>query len=363
MMRILLVTPDFPPRTGGIQHFMSRLVDSSNCGAWRVITPDADGSHAYDRHHGLDVRRTSAASGWIGRADVSLRAFRNALAFRPDVVVSGHVVVAPGAVAIHRALGAPIVQYLYGKEVLHRPALTRFATRAAEAVVAISSYTAELAVRAGAPRDRLHIIPPGVDLPPGPVGGGDAGEPIVLTVSRLNERYKGHDVLLRAMPLIVSRVPEARLVVIGDGRLREVYARLSAALRVEGSVSFVGAATDEQRELELRRARVFAMPSRGTLADGDGEGFGIVYLEAAAHGVPVVAGRAGGTVDAVVDGETGLLVDPEDHVAVAEAITGLLVDPARAAALGERAMRRAQDFAWPLIAARHGRLLRQVADR
>jgi phosphatidylinositol alpha-1,6-mannosyltransferase len=101
---------------------------------------------------------------------------------------------------------------------------------------------------------------------------------------------------------------------------------------------------------------VFAMPSR-VPARSAGEGFGIVYLEAGVHGLPVVAGRAGGALDAVLDGSTGLLVDPTDHVQVAQAITRLLTDRESAARMGAAGSERARNFSWPIIAGRVEQLI------
>ncbi len=120
--------------------------------------------------------------------------------------------------------------------------------------------------------------------------------------------------------------------------------------------------SDAERDAALARAHVFAMPSR-LPPGGGGEGFGIVYLEAAAHGLPVVAGDVGGARDAIVHGETGLLVDPESPAALADALSDLLLDPPRARALGEAGAQRARGFAWPLIAREVEELAFEVSSR
>jgi phosphatidylinositol alpha-1,6-mannosyltransferase len=263
---------------------------------------------------------------------------------------------------IRRATGAPTVQYLHADEIRTRPALTGFAVRHANAVVAVSAHTRDLAIAAGADPARLHRIPNGVDLPASsPLAR--ASQPTVLTVARLRDRYKGHDVLLRAMPLIRSRVPAARWVVVGDGPLRPELERLAAKHDLDGHVRFVGEASDAERDAWLDRAHVFAMPARLPRGGVGGEGFGIVFLEANAHGMPVVAGNVGGALDAVVHAKTGLLVDPADHNAVANAVTELLLDPERAAVLGRAGAARARRFAWPAIAERVEDLLLQVARK
>jgi phosphatidylinositol alpha-1,6-mannosyltransferase len=205
----------------------------------------------------------------------------------------------------------------------------------------------------------VHRIAPGVDLPVGRQAVRSVS-PLIVTVSRLAERYKGHDVMLRALPLVRARVPDVQWVVVGGGPLLAVYERMACALGVADHVRFVGPVDDVERDLWLDRAHVFAMPSRLSAAGG-GEGFGIAYLEAGAHRLPVVAGNVGGAVDAVLDGLTGVLVDPTDHLAVADALTELLMDRRRAESLGEAGLSRARQFAWPGVAKQVEYLLQEVA--
>jgi phosphatidylinositol alpha-1,6-mannosyltransferase len=187
------------------------------------------------------------------------------------------------------------------------------------------------------------------------------GRPTLLTVARLEDDYKGHDVVLEALTTVSERVPDVRWVVIGDGSLRPRLEQLAADYGVREHVCFLGDVSDEERDHWYRSAHVFVMPSR-LPPDGGGEGFGIVYLEAAAHGLPVVAGNVAGARDAVVHGETGLLVDPTDHLAVAAAVTRLLRDPVERVRLGERGAERAAEFTWPEIAGRVEELLLKLMN-
>ena len=171
-------------------------------------------------------------------------------------------------------------------------------------------------------------------------------------MARLEDRYKGHDTLVRSLPLILARVPDAQWVVIGGGPRREQLERLAEIHGVADNVRFLGQVANEDRDAWLERAHVFAMPSRVPGGGLGGEGFGIVYMEASWRGLPVVAGNVGGAVDAVVDGETGLLVDANDPVAVSDAVSRLLVDTELSRRLGERGSERAKEFAWPLITRR-----------
>jgi phosphatidyl-myo-inositol dimannoside synthase len=415
--RVLLLTPDYPPARGGIQTLLARLVEHARGLDFTVLTLAQRDAGAYDRAQRVEVRRVGAPGPRVASiATLGACGVGQAWVRRPDLVVSGHIVTAPAAAAIRRLLGVPFIQYLYAMEVAARPSLTRFATRRARATVALGGYSRALALDAGAPAERIHVIAPGVDLPPPgadlgadllhlgsdlgvdlpppgadllhlgsdlgvdlpppgadllhlgsdlgvdlPPPGADllqpvtrepAARPTILTVARLRERYKGHDVLIRALPLIRARVPDVEWVVIGDGPLRPALEELARSVGVERHVRFLGSVGDRERDAWLARAHVFALPSRLPGEGLAGEGFGIVFLEAAASGLPVVAGGVGGALDAVRDGETGALVDPTDHHAVADAITELLLDPTRASAWGRRGAQWAQRFAWPLVARR-----------
>jgi phosphatidylinositol alpha-1,6-mannosyltransferase len=188
-----------------------------------------------------------------------------------------------------------------------------------------------------------------------------ASRPTIITVARMEDRYKGHDTLIRALPLVVAQVPDVQWVVIGGGPRRAQFERLVEIYGVGANVRFLGQVANEDRDAWLERAHVFAMPSRVPGGGLGGEGFGIVYMEASWRGLPVIAGNVGGAVDAVVDGETGLLVDANEPVAVADALTRLLDDPALSRRLGERGSARARDFAWPIITGRVEEVLLEVA--
>jgi phosphatidylinositol alpha-1,6-mannosyltransferase len=356
------LTPDFPPAHGGIQLFAERLAEGVKGFDTRVLTLAGPGARSYDDASPLAVRRVSAGGSWAPaarNARLNAAALRSALSFRPHVTLCMHLVTSPASAAIRAALGARTVQYFHAQEIAGKPKLAAFAANSADVVIAVSSYTAALVSATGAKPAVLRLISPGVDLParrpPAPVE-----RPTFVTVARLRDRYKGHDVLVRSLALVRERVADVQWVVIGDGPLRAELEALARARRVEDSVRFLGAVSDEERDRWLARAALLAMPSRLPGPGLAGEGFGIAYLEAGAHGRPVVAGNVGGALDAVQDGVTGLLVDPTDPRAVAEAIVKLLVDEQLARALGEAGAQRARELAWPLIAERVEAVLREA---
>jgi phosphatidylinositol alpha-1,6-mannosyltransferase len=361
--RLLLLTPDFPPARGGIQLLTYRLAAGMTAFETRVVALDAPGAEPFDAGAGVPVRRVRSAgqAGPVAVARLNARALLEVLSFRPQVTLSAHIVTSPAAAVARRLVGARTVQYFYAKEIGGRPRLAAFAARQAQAAISISRYTTGLLAAAGAPTGAVTLIPPGVDLPEDPAPE-PAGRPTLITVARLADPFKGHDVVARSMRLVREQVPGAEWVVIGDGPLRSGLEELCRSEGVADCVRFLGAVSDEERDGWLRRADLLAMPSRLPGAGEAGEGFGIAYLEAGAHGKPVVAGNVGGAVDAVIDEQTGLLVDPTDHLAVAGAITRLLLDRELAARLGKAGAERARGLAWPVIAARvQALLLEQLA--
>ena len=158
---------------------------------------------------------------------------------------------------------------------------------------------------------------------------------------------------------MIGRYPNLRYVLVGYGPYREDLERAASELGIASHVLFAGKVPHEELLDYFAVSDVFVMPSHVNEAQCDVEGFGIVFLEANACGKPVVGGRSGGIPDAIVEGETGLLVDPLSPQAVADALGRLLDDPALARRLGEQGRTRAlQDFAWPVVGAR----IRAVLD-
>jgi phosphatidylinositol alpha-1,6-mannosyltransferase len=371
MTDVLVVTPDFPPRPGGIQTLLARLVASFPSYRAVVLAPRDPEERLFDRGFPAPVLRIppDPAAGRVAKATclarLLIRAVATARRERPRVVLVGHVLLGPVGWIIRRLQGVPYVVYVHAGELARpRPLLVR-ALRAADRVIAVSAYSRTLALRVGVRPERVVVIGHGADLPaPGAAESPGPAEarPTILTISRMDELYKGHDVLLRSLPLVSGRVPSVRLVLLGDGKFRDFYRRLAAALGVADRVVLLGRVPDSARDAWLRACDVLALPSRVSPVDGLGEGFGIVFLEAGAHGKPVLAGRAGGAVDAVTDGETGLLVEPDNVREVADGLIRLLTDGALGARLGANARHRiAGALSWPSVAARVEGVLREVA--
>lgn len=347
MTRLLVLTPDFPPAIGGIQLLLGRLVERL-VGDFDivVVTRSAAGGHRAHEDSSVNVYSTRLA-GRPGLIEANTSGLAMGLRRKFDIVLSGHIATAPAAAGLQRLRGTPFVQYVYADEVPHRPGLARFAMRRAACTIAISGHAHALALTAGCPPTRLEIVPPGVDIPTATGSARRATRPTIITVARLEDRYKGHDVMLRALALVKLRVPDVLWIVVGEGSLRVELEAEADRLGLADHVQFTGRVSDEERDRRLAEAHVFAMPSRLPPSGTEGgEGFGIVYLEAGLQGLPVVAGAVGGSVDAVVHGKTGLLVDPTSSEELGEALSVLLLDERQASALGAAGAARARTYTW-----------------
>ena len=329
----------------------------------RVLAPASPATTATTPASGVTVRRTRAGwggpEGYAALAEMTLRCAGE----RVDIVVAGHAAVLPAAIAGGKGR-VPVVGFLYGSE-LWNPPIRRLLHGLGSRVtawIAISEFTAREAVMLGLPAERVHVAPPGADICPVPDDADDrlaslclvddrGPVPFFLTVSRLAEPHKGHEALLRIAPALRAVDPRFRYVVCGDGPLRARLQRTAAASGSDEIVTWTGEVDEATKAALLAGCRALTMVSREARGAAQFEGFGLVYLEAGLHGRPSIAGRAGGVTEVVDDGESGLLVDPDDPIALFAAGEQLLRDTDLADRLGRGARRRASDFTWPRCAA------------
>ena len=225
----------------------------------------------------------------------------------------------------------------------------------ARAVLTISAFTQEHLVQKGIPIRQIQVLPPHLDVNvfyPDAKAAKEViqrhslkGQRVILTICRMDgdQRYKGYDRVLKSLPLILQQVPTAVYLIVGTGSDQPRMERRVAEMGLADRVIFAGRVPDDDFLRGYYSAcDVFAMPSQTVISEKDckGEGFGIVYIEANACGKPVIAGYGGGEPDAVIDGVTGLLVDPMDVDAIGQAIVRLLTNKELAHRLGQQGLRR-----------------------
>jgi phosphatidyl-myo-inositol dimannoside synthase len=374
-MHVLIVTPEFPPQRGGIgTHCYEMATHWRSRAEVTVLAPESDGQHQPDLPFRLlagpagggQVARALRTRGQVGRV---LRECR------VDVVYVAHWRASGIAVRLAdplRRLAPRYVQAVHGSEVLSLltgrgpkklllRCLFRLATGRVDAFVALGTHQGLLLERLAVDRRRIVDSPEGVDVSRFEHVDGAVldqlrarhslgGRRVLLTVSRLVER-KGHDMVIRALPAILDATPDAVYLVVGSGPREGFLRQLAEETGVAASVVFCGAVPDIELAAYYTACDVFVMPSREV--DGDIEGFGITFMEAAACSKPSVGGRTGGVPEAVLDGETGLLVDPGSADQIAKAAILLLTDADLASRMGTAAKRRVvADFQYAQIAER-----------
>ena len=354
MKRHLLVTNDYPPKVGGIQSYLWELWKRLPEEKVTVFTPDHLGARIFDVEQGHSIVRDKRKVFFPTR---SLAADIRDLAQKVDAEL---VVLDPALPLGHLApsLDLPYAVIVHGAEVAlpgRLPVTKQLLRRVllgAEFVITAGGYPAAEAVRAANRPIETIVIPPGVDgsrfAPLGsPVvieqkrrelGLGDG--PVVVGLSRLVPR-KGFDRTIAAVAALRSEFPDIQLVIGGTGRDKARLERIAS--KVDFPVRFLGRIEESEIPSVYGVADVFVMPCRSRWAGLEQEGFGIVFLEAAASGVPQVAGLSGGAHEAVVDGVTGYVIEePKDSGAIANAIQSILMSPLLRSEMGQRSRERVE---------------------
>ncbi|MFE2333009.1 glycosyltransferase family 4 protein [Streptomyces coelicoflavus] len=373
MRKTLIVTNDFPPRPGGIQAFLhnmalrldpERLVVYAS--TWKRGREGAEATAAFDAEQPFTVVRDRTTMllptpGATRRAVGLLREHGCTSVWFGAAAPLG--LIAP---ALRRAGAERLVATTHGHEAgwAQLPAARQLLRRIGEStdtITYLGEYTRSRIAGALTPAAaaRMVQLPPGVDEKTfHPASGGDevrarlglTERPVVVCVSRLVPR-KGQDTLIRAMPRILAAEPDAVLLIVGGGPYEKDLRRLATETGVAASVHFTGPVPWSELPAHYGAGDVFAMPCRTRRGGLDVEGLGIVYLEASATGLPVVAGDSGGAPDAVLDGETGWVVHGATPDESADRITTLLADPELRRRMGERGRSWVEEkWRWDLLA-------------
>jgi phosphatidylinositol alpha-1,6-mannosyltransferase len=352
----VLLTTDFPPVLGGISNYLFNVYRQFDLRPMTLIAPQHPDAERFDSAQAYSAERFRPAfdvPGVRGAWQV-WRMYREAEKLvkqnRDRVLHCGHVNAAIAARKLKRRYGTPYLLWTHALETMDEwlrasifPAMLD-----ADLVITNSGFTRAFVASAGVPQSRIVKIRPGADpthFRPGldcrelAQRLGVCGRPTLLTVARIVKanRYKGHDVVLRALAIVKRAVPDVAYVIVGEGDDLDYLDQLARECGVRENVIFAGRVSDDELPLLYNACDAFIMCSRedrtrrGILA----EGFGIALVEASACGKPVIAGRSGGVPDAVQDGLTGLLVNPVDSEAVAAAIVKVLREPCLANTMGE----------------------------
>ncbi|HEX8861843.1 MAG TPA: glycosyltransferase family 4 protein, partial [Actinomycetes bacterium] len=340
-----------------------------------VYAPAWPGASAFDAAQPFRVVRHPGTT-MLPVPDVLRRTVALAREVRPEVICFG-AAFPLGLLAgrLTRATGVPCIGFTHGVEVAvgRVPLVNRLQVRVASQLrllTAVSRWSAARVRRAVRGRCPVELLPAGVaaDVYHPEVDGRAVRErhrlgsdPVCVCISRLVPR-KGQDRLIQAWPAVVARVPDARLLIVGGGSYGRRLGRLAAASPVADRIHLAGEVAWEDLPAHYAAGDVFAMPCRTRWLGMDLEALGVVFLEAAAAGLPVVAGRSGGAPETVIEGETGTVVDGRRAAAVGDAVAGLLADLPRARAMGEAGRRRVEaEFSWEAVGARLEKLLAEAA--
>ena len=375
MASTLLVTNDFGPRAGGIESFVIGLLERTPFGEVVVYTSNQADCRDYDQNwlekYGVKVIRD--------RSKILLpspRVIRNLKRIISQDKLSkvwfGAAAPLGFSARFLRPAGAThIVALTHGHEVWWSKIwpftlIMNEISKQADYV----TYLGEFTKSALAPRfkesHKLVKIAPGIDTNHfSPHDGGELREkfalgdrPTLISVGRLVHR-KGQDRLVSALPLILQEIPDAVLVFVGEGPHRKVLDKLVAKYQLEDHVKFIGRVNFAELPRYIAMGDVFAMPSRSRLFGLEVEGLGIVYLEASACGLPVIGGASGGAPDAVLDGQTGFVVDGNDLTQIADRCVALLKSHQLRAELGAKGRQwSVENWGWELWSKRFNELMK-----
>jgi len=352
MGRTLVITNDFPPRPGGIQTFGYEIVRRFDPESVTVLTSNWEGAAEFDAAQDFKIVRANTQT---------LVPSKSTLSMAREIVVAENITrVLFGAAAPLVLLASPLrklgVTNIVGMTQGHetgwamtpgtRQALRKIGNNT-DYLTYISEYTHKKIAKALSPdaAARMRRIVPGVnatEFSPDNLSSGNqlrtelgwTDRPVIVCVSRLMAR-KGQDELIRALPKIHQTAPNASLIIVGDGPYRKDLERLVKKLGLEIFVHLTGKVSQTELSKWYAAGDIFAMPCRTRMGGWDVEGLGIVFLEGSATGLPAIVGDSGGAVDAVIDGETGYLVDGTNTAEIADRIAYLFANPDVAKKMGE----------------------------
>ena len=372
----LLITNDFPPIVSGISTVFYQIWKRLPSDRIMILAPKAPGCDEFDKRESFRILRKKIPTGESGKAKLLKMALNIFYAlyytrkYNIGKLHCGQILsVGPAGLVCKKLFGVKYNVYVYGSETLRfgnsrmMSWLMKKVIEEAEELVPNSEFTMHEYERWGISQEKMVTIVPGVDI----VFFHPEGKSrylvekyrlqdklVIMTVGRLDER-KGHDMVIRAVSHVVKQFPNVVYMIVGKGREEQRLKKLADNLKLQDLVVFAGFVADESLPDYYNLCDVFVLSNRETESHdqlkGDYEGFGVVFLEASACGKPVIAGKSGGSCEAVVDGVTGLMVDPRSESEIAHAIERILADKNFANRLGMAGRNRAEkEFDWQHIA-------------
>ncbi|MBW7897488.1 GDP-mannose-dependent alpha-(1-6)-phosphatidylinositol monomannoside mannosyltransferase [Candidatus Brocadiaceae bacterium B188] len=375
-MKVLFITKDFFPDTGGVASFIHHLADQlgRRGHAVYVLAPRKSGFEKITPEY----YRIFWCPRWKRLASVPFIFYSIFLALtrRAEKVFMGHVMstYGLGGLILRLLFGIPYIILTHGNDLRYSSStkldekVVRCLLNNASLVLCNSQFTKEILRKMGY-CGMVEILNPGVDIEkyrPTIINSEIIkkyhldGKKVILSVSRLVKR-KGHEYVLQALPIIIEQIPNIFYLIVGKGEQENHLKMMVNNLKIAQSVMLVGYIDEKDLPILYNLCDVFVMPSY-ELNDGkDYEGFGIVYIEANACGKPVIGGRSGGVADAVIDGKTGLLVEPHNIDEIAGAIIRLLNNTELARRMGENGRLRVEkELSWEILGERLANFLRNI---
>jgi phosphatidylinositol alpha-1,6-mannosyltransferase len=374
MKRLLWVTLHFPPAIGGVQEYTFQLLRRMPNDSVVVLCPPSEADRQWDARQPFTIRRRNFFTRvpvWPRWILLFFHVFYIGITEKISVFHAGEVLPTGTVVMIIAwLLRRPYVVTTHGMDILlpqqfHRKQwIAKKVYAHARAITVLSEYAKGKLQSQGVDSKKMIILPPSTDLHPEPQDLKTAealrsrfhleNKRVVFSLSRLVRR-KGHDRLIPAFARIAESVPDVQLVIGGDGPDRSYLTMLAHQHHLSDRITFLGRIREEEKRGWLQLCTFFVLIPR-LEGSADVEGFGIVYLEAAAFEKTSLASTSGGVPEAVVDGETGVLVNPEEVEAIATKLSALLADSQRCRTLGRQANARRLLRSWD----RQAQILQQL---
>lgn len=352
---LLIITRYFPPAEGGTEAYSYQLAKGlTELGEdVIVVAPRVADWEDFDRRQNFSIVRFQGGENRAARLRRMYFTTRRLLKKKTMSAIIATTWSPAGVVAwlLGGKNRVPYYVIVLGTELYAHRFWNRLRDRvlaSAAGLIAISNFTRQRLLRAGVVHSRVSIVHPAIDIRKFQQAVAPPGErvqveiPTLLTVTRLTPK-KGVDTVLRALPKVKDRIRDLRYIIVGGGEDRERLKKITRDLDLSGVVRFAGRVSDEELIGYYQQCDLFVLASREEEGGADYEGFGIVFLEAAACGKPVVGGRSGGIPEAVEDGVSGILVDPYNKEDLSRAILTLLTDRPLSQKMGEAGRRRVEE--------------------